>query len=106
LEWRDTTAIVGSNAFATRVSGDSMVSATGSISIPDGAYVIVDPDASPEQGSIVIAILENSNQATCKKLVFDGPNKYLMPLNSAYKAIEISDLCSISGVVKRIEVDL
>lgn len=105
-EFRETTARVSSKAFALRVVGDSMVSQSGSVSIPEGSIVIVDPEITPESGKIVIAKLEDSNEATIKKLVIDGPNKYLMPLNTRYSPIYINGNCSIIGVVKKVEIDL
>ncbi|WP_444897922.1 LexA family protein [Microbulbifer sp. SSSA005] len=104
-EWRETTARVGSNAFALRVEGDSMTSPTG-ISIPDGAVVIVDPDAEYTNGSIVVAKLVDVQEATIKKLVIDGPNKYLKPLNPNYAPIPINGNCRIVGVAKKVEIDL
>ncbi|MFS1524477.1 LexA family transcriptional regulator [Microbulbifer sp. 2304DJ12-6] len=104
-EWRETTARVGPNAFALRVEGDSMTSQTG-ISIPDGAIVVVDPDASYSNGSIVVAKLVDVEEATLKRLVIDGPNKYLKPLNTAYAPILINSNCRIIGVAKKMELDL
>jgi len=106
VEWRDTTAIVSAKAFALRVEGDSMVNPYGSPSIPEGSVVIVDPDRHADNGSIVVALLDETNQATLKKLVVDGPVRYLKPLNPAYKAIEINGNCTIVGVVRKVEIDL
>ncbi len=106
IEWRETTAIVSTKAFALRVEGDSMVNPYGSPSIPEGSVVIVDPEKVADNGSIVVAMLDDSNQATIKRLVIDGPNMYLKPLNPAYRAIEINSGCSIVGVVKKVEIDL
>ena len=105
-EWRDTTASVSSKAFALRVEGDSMVNPYGAPSIPEGSVVIVDPEKSADNGSIVVAMLDDSNQATIKRLVIDGPAKYLKPLNPAYRAMEINGNCTIVGVVKKVEIDL
>ncbi|MCX2780903.1 LexA family protein [Microbulbifer thermotolerans] len=104
-KWRDTTARVGPHAFALCVQGDSMTSLTG-LSIPEGSVVIVDPDASYSNGSIVVAKLADAVEATLKKLIIDGPNKYLKSLNPAYTPIPISDNCRIIGVAKKVEIDL
>lgn len=103
-EWKETSAKVGKCAFALKVVGDSMTNPYGSPSIPEGAFVIVDPDVQAISGSIVVARLIDSNEATVKKLVFDGPNKYLVPLNPNYKPIPINGNCEIVGVVKQMEV--
>jgi len=105
-EWRETTAIVSDRAFALRVVGDSMANPYGAPSIPEGSVVIVDPEKPADNGSIVVAMLDDSNQATIKRLVIDGPNKYLKPLNPAYRTIEINGNCSVVGVVKKVEIDL
>jgi SOS-response transcriptional repressor LexA len=105
-EWRETTAKVGKNAFALRVQGDSMVNPRGFPSIPAGAVVIVDPGVHPDSGKIVVARLDDTMEATIKKLVIDGPNRYLMPLNPDYRPIEINGNCTIVGVVKKVEFDL
>ncbi len=105
-EWRETTAKVGPHAFALRVKGNSMTNPHGAPSIPEGAVVIVDPDTPADNGSIVVARLENQKEATLKKLVIDGPNKYLMALNPDYRPIEIDGNCAVVGVVRKVEFDL
>lgn len=104
-EWRETTAKVSENAFMLKVFGDSMVSQSG-VSIPEGSIVVVDPEAPADNGKIVVAKIADSNEATLKKLVIDGPHKYLKPLNPAYRMIEIDGNCTIVGVVKKVEIDL
>ncbi|MBU0536867.1 MAG: LexA family transcriptional regulator [Gammaproteobacteria bacterium] len=104
-EWLETTARVGRSAFALRVIGDSMTSPVGK-SIPEGAIVIIDPDATPENGSIVVAKLIDDQKSTLKKLVIDGPNRYLKPLNPNYAMIPINGNCRIVGVAKKVEFDL
>lgn len=106
LEWIETTTKVSSNAFALRVIGDSMTNPYGSPSIPEGFIVIVDPSIQEQNGSIVVARLENSNEAMLKQLIIDGPHRYLKPLNPNYKTIEINEHCIICGVVKRAQFDL
>jgi len=105
-EWRPTTANCGPHAFALRVTGDSMVNPYGFPSIPEGSVVIVDPDRPADNGKIVVAKLVDSQEATLKRLVIDGPNKYLKPLNPDYKPIEINGNCRIVGVVRQIIADL
>ena len=105
-EWQSTTSRVSKSSFALRVVGDSMINPSGFPSIPEGSIVIVDPEEPAISGKIVIAKLEDTNSATIKKLVIDGPNKYLMPLNPNYKPIEINGNCSIIGVVKQVISDL
>lgn len=107
-EWVETTAKISDLAFALRVKGDSMT-ASGSLSIPEGAVVIVDPEygfIEDANEKIVIAQTNGNHEATIKKFVIDGPNKYLMPLNPQFKPIEVDDTCKLIGVVKQIIIDL
>lgn len=107
-EWVETTAKISELAFALRVKGDSMTSSS-SLSIPEGAIVIVDPEygfIEDVNEKIVIAQTNGNHEATIKKFVIDGPNKYLMPLNPQFKAIEVDDTCKLIGVVKQIIIDL
>jgi SOS-response transcriptional repressor LexA len=106
-EWRETTATVSPNAFALRMAGDSMVNPHGSPSIPEGSVIIVDPEVEPESGKIVVVKLKGSQEVTVKKLVLDGPNVYLAPLNPNYRPIQVSDEdYTIIGVALKVEFDL
>lgn len=104
LDWKDTSARVSAQSFALKVVGDSMVNPYGQPSIPEGAFVIVDPSVEVTNGCIVVAKLEDSNEATLKKFVQDGPNKYLVPLNPNYKPFQVNGNCRIVGVVKQMEI--
>lgn len=99
------TANVGANAFALRVIGDSMTSLTGGKSIPEGSVVIVDPDASPDNGKVVIARMDDRSEATMKQLIMDGGTKYLKPFNNTYPMMQINGNCTIIGVVKQVIQD-
>lgn len=103
--WK-TGADVGPNAYAVKVSNESMTTQQGSISIPVGSIIIVEPDAEAVQGDIVISHIKGSQEAVIKKLVIDGPITYLASLNSGYRPIEMDSSCKILGVAKRLEVDL
>lgn len=105
-QWQETTANVSKNSFALRVEGKSMQNPNGYPTVPHGAIVIVDPDLAATSGKIVVAKLPNSNEATIKKLVIDGPIKYLEPLNPDYKPITIDSECVIIGVVKQVIQDI
>ncbi|WP_413510360.1 LexA family protein [Serratia liquefaciens] len=103
-----TSAKVSDSAFALRVKGDSMTS-NGSMSIPEGAIVIVDPEygfIEDANEKIVIAQTSNGSEATIKKLIIDAPNAYLMPLNHAFKPIEVDENTKLIGIVKQIIIDL
>lgn len=104
--WIETSLRVSDNSFALDVKGDSMTNPNGLPTIPQGATVIVDPDAEPVNGKIVVARLDGTNEATVKKLVIDGPHKFLVPLNPRYPNIHINGNCLIIGVVKGVQYEL
>ncbi len=104
-EWRLTTAKARENAFALRVKGDSMTCPTGPISIPEGYIIIVDPNQQANNGDLIVARLDDSMEATFKKLVIDGNQKFLKPLNPAYPLIPINGNCTIIGKVIKAEID-
>lgn len=83
-------------SFIVRVEGESM--------LPDfksGDLIYVDPDAQVENGSYVVARLDDENQATFKQLIIDGNKKYLKALNPDWpnKFVEINGNCTIVGKV-------
>ncbi|HGW4115646.1 TPA: LexA family protein [Serratia marcescens] len=109
LRWCSTTVNVSDDAFGLDVRGESMTNPHGSPTIPEGSTVIVEPHyGSVEElsGRIVVAMIDGSSEATIKKLVIDGPNKYLMPLNPNFKPIEIDGNCRIIGRVVQVTQDL
>ena len=105
-EWINTTFSISSESFALKVVGDSMLNPLGSPSIPEGSIIIVDTLKSADNGKVVVARINGTDEVTVKKLVIDGPNRYLMPLNPQYKSIPIDDNCVIIGVVKGIQIEL
>jgi SOS-response transcriptional repressor LexA len=91
-DWVDVYDVVpGDNAFALRVSGDSMTSphAGDALTFPEGTIVVVDPSRAVNPGDFVVAKDMRTQQATFKKLTSDGGRLYLKPLNPAYPLIEI-----------------
>lgn len=86
-------------AFWLEVSGDSMTAPAGiRPTVPEGTFVLVDTGIEPTAGRLVVAQLDESNEATFKKLVTDGGQKYLQALNPAYPMIRINGNCRIVGV--------
>ena len=68
--------------FALRVRGDSMIEA----GIFDGDKLIVRPQATADNGEIVVALLED--EATVKRLKKQKGEVWLMPENPAYEPID------------------
>ncbi len=106
-DWIETSAKVSPYSFSLRVTGDSMFNPSGQgVSIPEGAFVIVDPKIEALSGRIVVAKIKGSKEATIKKLAIDGPHTYLMSLNPNYRPIELNEDCEIIWVCVRVEMDL
>lgn len=92
-------------AFWLEVEGDSMTAPTG-ISIPKGMMILIDPEEEATNGSLVVAQLDDNHAATFKKLVIDGGQRYLKPLNPAYPVIPINGNCRIVGVAVEMKMSL
>ena len=74
------------------------MTAPAGISIPEGTYVLFDTGREAHNGNLVIAKLVDSNEATFKKLIIDGGQKYLKGLNPAWPLMPINGNCRIIGV--------
>ena len=86
-------------AYALEVRGDSMTAAPGaSYSFPEGALIIVEPNAEPRHNNFVVSRLEGTDDVTFKRLITDG-GKYLQPLNPQYPIIPINQPMQVCGVV-------
>lgn len=82
------------DGFALRVHGDSMQP-----EFADGDIIVIDPHAPQDAGCYVVAV--HNNQATLKKLVYDGTTPYLKPLNPQYPMLSWNENTRIVGVVKQ-----
>lgn len=85
------------NGFWLKVIGDSMTSLSG-YSFPEGMYILVCVNSEVQSGDFVLARLANS-ECTFKQYIGDAGIKYLKPLNTAYKTIEMSDQEIIGKIV-------
>ena len=85
-------------AFWLVVVGDAMTAPTG-VSIAEGMMILVDPAIVPEPGKLVIAQWADSTEATFRKLIEEGGQRYLVPLNPTYPKALYTDECRILGVV-------
>ncbi|MCX9065099.1 helix-turn-helix domain-containing protein [Citrobacter portucalensis] len=95
--WLESDAHIQGDAFWLLVEGDSMTAPVG-LSIPEGTYVLFDTGREPVNGSLVVAKLSDSNEATFKKLVIDGGQRYLKGLNPQWPLIPVNGNCKIIGV--------
>ncbi|SEE77827.1 MULTISPECIES: LexA family protein [Pseudomonas] len=85
-------------AFWLNVVGDAMTAPSG-VSIAEGMMILVDPAIVPEPGKLVIAQWPDSTEATFRKLIEEGGQRYLVPLNPTYPKALYTDACRIIGVV-------
>ncbi|MDV5356505.1 S24 family peptidase [Enterobacter asburiae] len=96
-DWYESSSKIIGKGFWLRVEGDSMTAPMG-VSVPEGTLVLFDTGREPENGSLVIAKLTDSNEATFKKLILDGGKTYLKGLNPAWPLVEVNGNCRIIGV--------
>ena len=82
--------------FVLRVQGVSMEPL-----FRDGDLIFIDPAADVRHGSYVVARLDDHNEATFKKLIIEGGQKYLKPVNPNWpeQIIPINGNCTIVGPV-------
>lgn len=96
-QWLESDAHIQGDAFWLEVDGDSMTAPMG-LSIPEGTFVLFDTAREAINGSLVVAKLSDSNEATFKRLVIDGSQRYLKGLNPSWPMIPINGNCRIIGV--------
>ncbi len=84
------------NCYALKVSGDSMIDD----GILDGDYVVVERNFYPENGEVVVALLDNEN-ATLKKYFREKNRIRLQPANKRMKPI-YSKNPVIQGIVRAV----
>ena len=82
------------NTFVLKVKGDSMKDD----GILSGDFVIVERDFYPQNGDIVVALLDNA-YATLKRFYREAKKVRLQPANSDYNPIYVTDLV-IQGIVR------
>lgn len=95
--WLESDAHIQGDAFWLEVEGDSMTAPAG-LSIPEGTFVLFDTGRDAINNSLVIAKLSDSNEATFKRLIIDGSQKYLKGLNPAWPMTPVNGNCRIIGV--------
>lgn len=88
--------MMGKKTFALRVRGESMIED----GILEGDYVIIEQTASPKNGEIVVALIDNTN-ATLKRFYDEKANIRLQPANKTMKPMFFQrERVTIQGKVK------
>ncbi|MEY0957310.1 LexA family protein [Providencia rettgeri] len=99
IAWIPTAKKASDSAFWLEVEGHSMTAPQGGRpSFPEGMLILVDPEQDVEFGDFCVARLLN-DEFTFKKLIREGLDEYLAPLNDDYKLIPINGNCQIIGKV-------
>ena len=101
----NTSAEVSDSAFCILINDDSMTSPSGQ-SIPEGASVIIDANEFCGGGHIVLAVIGGTKTSTLKKLVINGGQRFLKPLNPAYPTLTMTEACRIIGRAVSVEYKL
>lgn len=66
---------------------------------PDGCYIAVDPLRRPKGGDYVVVRFNDSDEATFKQYIVDGPSKLLRPLNPGFPTLMVTPDSQLAGVV-------
>ncbi len=92
------------NSYALPVVGDSMISATGPYSFPEGVTIVFDTQwqAPLYDGVFIIAVV--NQEIKFRQVKFDGSKAYLNPLNNQYP--KIFDDFNVLGKVTEIQMKL
>ena len=100
-EWLPCPVCHSPSTFVLRVRGESMLNPQGRPSFHEGDLIFVDPERLAEHGSLVVVRLDDSKEATFKRLVVEGDKRYLKALNPAWPEpmIKINGNATICGVV-------
>jgi len=99
-EWLACPVNHGPRTFVLRVRGESMWNPHGRPSFHEGDLLFVDLDRQAEPGSLVVVRLDDTKEATFKKLIVDGDKTYLRALNPAWPEpiIQVAGDATICGV--------
>lgn len=91
----------GPRTYALRVRGESMFNPGGQPSFADGDIIFCDPGRDAYNKSLVIARLDDSKEATFKRLLIDGEKRFLEALNPSWpnRIFEIEDNTTVCGVI-------
>ena len=87
----------GRECFIVTAQGDSMINA----GIDDGDQVLVEVTNTADEGSIVVALIDD--EATLKRFYIDRENQkiLLVPENSNYET-RVVDYCVIQGIARKV----
>jgi len=91
--------MMGKNVFALKVRGDSMIEE----GIFDGDYIIIEQTTTPNNGDIVVALIDREN-ATLKRFYKEKDHVRLQPSNPKYGPIRVKKVMiqgRVKGVIRK-----
>lgn len=94
----ESTENAGDEGYWLKVAGDSMT-CLGNPSFPAGSLILVRPESDVINGKYYVVEMLDSGEKTFKQYIEDAGYKYLRPLNSGYRTIEIDGNCRFLGRV-------
>lgn len=99
-QWLPCPVTHGPRTYAVRIRGESMNNPHERVSFQDGDIVFVDPDRDAIHRSFVVAKLTDTQEATFKQLIIEGPEKYLKALNPSWPEpfIRVNGNAEFAGV--------
>ncbi|EMI4892888.1 LexA family protein [Pseudomonas aeruginosa] len=97
-EWLPSTENAGANGYWLIILGDSMSSPTPP-SFPPGTPILVQPEGFDLISGKYYVAKHSDGETTFKQYVYDAGVKYLVPLNKAYRTLEMDDDWEIIGRV-------
>lgn len=99
IKWIATTTKASEKAFWLEVEGHSMTAPQGAIpSFPEGILILVDPYENINPGDFCVARM-GSDEFTFKRLIREGGEFYLQPLNPQFPLLKINENCQTVGKV-------
>ncbi|WP_179592111.1 LexA family protein [Pseudomonas sp. UBA7530] len=98
--WLPCPAAHGPRTFALQVPGSSMHNPSERHSFHDGDIIFVDPGREATHNSLIVAKLPGSPEATFKRLLIEGSQRFLMALNPSWpeRIFAIDGTAEICGV--------
>lgn len=98
--WIDFDGPCSSSSFCLRVRGNSMTRTDGAEpTFPDGSIIGVDPRRKPKSREFAVFRFNDTNEATFKQYIIDGPLNLLVALNPNYPPIVIGPDAQLVGTV-------
>lgn len=101
IQWRPTTAELGSFPFSLQLKDDSM-----SPDFPEDCFIIFDPQGDAKPGNYVLALKDKAEEPVFAQLLSSGDEKYLRATNPRYPIKIFDETWEIIAIAKKGEIDI